>query len=122
MINLMHMFNLFKRFSNTGVLVVGDLMVDQFIWGNVKRISPEAPVPVVEVTEENMHLGGSANVAHNIRSLGGKVYVAGVIGMDEMGKLLIHKLREMGIHTDGIVVEQDRPTSMKTRVIAHSQQ
>ena len=116
------MKNLFKKFSNTGILIIGDLMVDQFIWGNVKRISPEAPVPVVEVTEENLKLGGSANVAHNILSLGGKVYVTGVIGKDDMGKVLIHKLRALGINTDGIIVEQDRPTSVKTRIIAHNQQ
>jgi D-beta-D-heptose 7-phosphate kinase/D-beta-D-heptose 1-phosphate adenosyltransferase len=116
------MKNLSNIFSKTGVLVVGDLMVDQFIWGNVKRISPEAPVPVVEVAEENLQLGGSANVAHNISSLGGKVYVAGTIGRDEMGKVLIHKMREKGMFTDGIIVEQDRPTSVKTRIIAHNQQ
>jgi D-beta-D-heptose 7-phosphate kinase/D-beta-D-heptose 1-phosphate adenosyltransferase len=114
--------NLFKKFSATGVLVVGDLMVDQFIWGNVKRISPEAPVPVVEVTEEILKLGGSANVAHNILSLGGQVYVTGAIGNDEMGKILIHRMREKGIFTDGIIVEQERPTSVKTRVVAHNQQ
>ena len=117
-----HMKNLFKKFSNTGVLVIGDLMVDRFIWGNVKRISPEAPVPVVEVTEENLKLGGSANVAHNILSLGGKVYVAGVVGRDDMGKVLIHKLKAHGIDSNGIIVDDERPTSVKTRIIAHNQQ
>lgn len=111
-----------RKFKNTGILVIGDLMVDQYVWGRVKRISPEAPVPVVEVTNENLLLGGAANVAHNILSLDGKVYIAGVVGSDDTGKILISKLRETGINTDGIVIDKDRPTTVKTRVIAHSQQ
>lgn len=116
------MKDLFKKFKNTGILVIGDLMVDQYIWGKVKRISPEAPVPVVEVTDENLLLGGSANVANNILSLGGKVYVTGTVGRDELGKILINKFMGSGINTDGIVIDGDRPTTVKTRVIAHSQQ
>jgi D-beta-D-heptose 7-phosphate kinase/D-beta-D-heptose 1-phosphate adenosyltransferase len=77
------------EFSRSKVVVVGDLMVDQFIWGKVSRISPEAPVPVVEVTSENFLLGGSANVLNNISSVGGKVHVTGIIGPDDMGRLLI---------------------------------
>jgi len=111
-----------KKFKNTGILVIGDLMVDQYIWGKVKRISPEAPVPVVEVTNENLLLGGAANVAHNILSLGGKVCIAGTVGSDDIGKVLINKFSESGINTDGIVIDKDRPTTVKTRVIAHSQQ
>lgn len=116
------MKDIFKNFSNTGILVIGDLMVDRYIWGKVRRISPEAPVPVVEITEENLLLGGAANVAHNVLSLGGKVYIAGVIGRDDTGKTLINKLGEKGFNTDGIVIDGDRPTTVKTRVIAHSQQ
>ncbi|MDH4029126.1 MAG: D-glycero-beta-D-manno-heptose-7-phosphate kinase [Nitrospirota bacterium] len=113
---------MFKNFSNTGILVIGDLMVDRYIWGRVRRISPEAPVPVVEITEENLLLGGAANVAHNVLSLGGKVYIAGVIGRDDTGKILINKLGEKGFNTDGVVIDGDRPTTVKTRVIANSQQ
>jgi D-beta-D-heptose 7-phosphate kinase/D-beta-D-heptose 1-phosphate adenosyltransferase len=116
------MKDLFKKFSKTGVLVIGDLMVDQYIWGNVKRISPEAPVPVVEVTKEDLLLGGAANVAHNIQSLGGKVFIAGTIGSDDTGKLLTNKLTAKGFNTDGIIIDSERPTTVKTRVIAHSQQ
>ena len=116
------MKDLFKKFSKTGVLVIGDLMVDQYIWGNVKRISPEAPVPVVEVTKEDLLLGGAANVAHNIQSLGGKVFIAGTIGSDDTGKLLTNKLTEKGFNTEGIIIDSERPTTVKTRVIAHSQQ
>ena len=116
------MKNLFKKFSKTGILVIGDLMIDRYIWGKVNRISPEAPVPVVEVTEENLLLGGAANVANNVLSLGGKVFITGTIGRDEIGKTLINKLDEKGFSTDGIVIDGDRPTIVKTRVIAHSQQ
>jgi D-beta-D-heptose 7-phosphate kinase/D-beta-D-heptose 1-phosphate adenosyltransferase len=114
--------NIFKKFDGTGTLVIGDLMVDHYIWGKVKRISPEAPVPVVEVEKENLLLGGSANVAHNILSLGGKVFITGTVGSDDTGKLLINKLLEKGFNTDGIVIDGNRPTTVKTRVIAHSQQ
>lgn len=116
------MKELFKKFSNTGILVVGDLMVDQYIYGKVKRISPEAPVPVVEVNKETLLLGGAANVAHNVQSLGGKVFIAGTIGRDDVGKILSNKFNEIGFNTDGIVVDGKRPTTVKTRVIAHSQQ
>jgi D-beta-D-heptose 7-phosphate kinase/D-beta-D-heptose 1-phosphate adenosyltransferase len=114
--------NIFKKFGGTGILVIGDLMVDQYIWGKVKRISPEAPVPVVEVEKENLLLGGSANVAHNVLSLGGKVFITGTVGRDDTGKILINKLLEKGFNTDGIVIDGNRPTTVKTRVIAHSQQ
>ncbi len=116
------MKNLFKKFNNTGVLVIGDLIVDHYIWGKVKRISPEAPVPVVEVSKESLLPGGATNVAHNILSLGGKVFITGIVGRDERGKTLIHKFREKGVNTEGIIVEDDRPTTVKTRVIAHNQQ
>jgi D-beta-D-heptose 7-phosphate kinase/D-beta-D-heptose 1-phosphate adenosyltransferase len=116
------MKSLLQKFNKTGILVLGDVIVDHYIWGKVKRISPEAPVPVVEVSEENLRLGGAANVAHNIASLGGKVFVSGVVGKDEMGKVLLGKMKEKGIHTDGVVIDSDRPTIVKTRVIAHNQQ
>lgn len=116
------MKNIFRNFDKTGILVIGDLMVDQYIWGKVNRISPEAPVPVVEVTDENLLLGGAANVAYNIMSLGGKVFITGTIGTDDMGKILVNKLEEKGLNTDGIVIDGNRPTTIKTRVIAHNQQ
>lgn len=116
------MKDLFKKAGKTGILVIGDLMIDQYISGKVRRISPEAPVPVVEVTEENLLLGGAANVANNIRSLGGKVFITGTIGRDDIGKILINKLSEKGFNTDGIIADGKRPTTVKTRVIAHSQQ
>ncbi|GAB4537113.1 MAG: D-glycero-beta-D-manno-heptose-7-phosphate kinase [Thermodesulfovibrionia bacterium] len=113
---------IFKRFEETGILVIGDLMVDHYIWGKVKRISPEAPVPVVEVSGENLLPGGAANVANNLISLGARVFVTGVIGDDEMGKRLVKELNDKGINTDGIIIDSDRPTTVKTRIIAHNQQ
>jgi D-glycero-beta-D-manno-heptose-7-phosphate kinase len=110
------------RFSWSGVLVVGDIMADHFIWGRVSRISPEAPVPVVEVTRDNFMLGGCANVLNNIFAMGGRVYPAGVVGSDETGAKLISEFRSRGVDTDGIVVEEGRPTTLKTRIVAHGQQ
>jgi rfaE bifunctional protein kinase chain/domain len=110
------------RFPSTRTLVVGDVMLDHYIWGQVSRISPEAPVPVVNVTKESVLLGAATNVVNNVHSLGGKVSVCGVIGHDEAGRQLVQMLRVKGIHTDGLIVEDGRPTTIKTRVIAHSQQ
>lgn len=111
-----------NNFKKATILVIGDLVMDHFIWGKVRRISPEAPVPVVEVNSESLMLGGAANVVNNIHLLGGKVLVCGVIGRDDMGKNLVHELRLKGIASDGVIVEDNRPTSVKTRIIAHSQQ
>jgi len=110
------------NFSQAGVLVVGDVMVDHFIWGNVSRISPEAPVPVVDVQKDSILLGGCANVLNNINAIGGRVYVAGVIGADNIGKKLLAELSDRKIETKGIVVKKDRPTTLKTRIVAHGQQ
>jgi D-beta-D-heptose 7-phosphate kinase/D-beta-D-heptose 1-phosphate adenosyltransferase len=111
-----------QRFSQATVLVVGDIMVDQFIWGKVSRISPEAPVPVVEVTKETLLFGGCANVMKNIFTIGGNVRISGMIGPDDMGRWFIGQCRKMGIKTEGIVVVHNRPTIVKTRVVAHHQQ
>jgi rfaE bifunctional protein kinase chain/domain len=113
---------LLQRFRKTTLLVVGDIMVDEFIWGTVSRISPEAPVPVVAVTHEDLMLGGAANVVHNVHSLGGRVLLAGLVGDDLMGKMIRELLSEQGINRGGLVEEAGRPTTVKTRIIAHSQQ
>lgn len=110
------------RFIETRILVIGDFILDQFVWGSVKRISPEAPVPVVKVERESFMPGGSLNVANNIRSLQGQVYPCGVVGRDLYGRMLLKVMRNQGIETGGIVYDPTRPTSLKTRVIAHSQQ
>ena len=111
-----------ERFSKIKILVIGDIMMDRFIWGKVSRISPEAPVPVVVVEKETFLLGGAANVVNNVHSLGGKVALCGVVGDDEMGQRIIKELTEMGIGINGVFVEQGRQTTVKTRVVAHQQQ
>lgn len=110
------------RFAQARVLVIGDIIMDEFVWGDVSRISPEAPVPVVEVKQETKMLGGAANVIHNIAMLGARPILCGVIGEDSIGQEILNKIDQMGCITDGIIVEQGRPTSVKTRVVAHSQQ
>jgi D-glycero-beta-D-manno-heptose-7-phosphate kinase len=110
------------HFPRTRILVVGDIVLDHYIWGKVSRISPEAPVPVVNVSRENLLLGGATNVVNNVHSLRGEVSVCGVIGNDDAGKQVRHLLRSQDIPCDGLIVEQDRPTTIKTRIIAHSQQ
>ena len=115
-------FEIIENFPKSSVLVVGDIMIDHFIWGSVTRISPEAPVPVVEVQADNYMLGGCANVVNNIFSLGGKAYVTGAVGSDDMGERLLGELRTRHIDTEGIIVEEGRPTTLKTRIVAHSQQ
>ena len=114
--------SLIDRFPKAHILVVGDMMLDHYIWGSVTRISPEAPVPVVSVTKESLLLGAAANVVNNVHALGGRVSLCGVIGHDDAGRQLVHELRTRGIDTDGLIVENDRPTTIKTRVIAHNQQ
>jgi len=102
------------------VVIIGDVILDEYIWGDVNRISPEAPVPVLEITSETVRFGGAANVAENIVNLSGRVDLVGVVGDDENGEKLIHMLEEVGINTDGIRIDSSRPTSTKTRVIART--
>lgn len=104
------------------VLVIGDVMLDEFIWGKVSRISPEAPVPVVAVEKSTYVPGGAANVARNIQSLEGRVMLTGVVGSDETADRLKGELGSMDIECGGLVRDVTRPTTLKTRVIAHSQQ
>jgi len=113
---------LVRDFADARILVVGDIMVDRFLWGRVSRISPEAPVPVVLVDKETFLFGGAANVVHNIRTLGGSVSLCGVVGDDDLGQRILKGLEGVGVRTDGIFVEQGRQTTVKTRVIAHQQQ
>jgi len=111
-----------RNFRNKRVLVFGDMMLDRFIWGAVSRISPEAPVPVVEIKTESTRLGGAANVASNVRSLGGIPIPVGIVGSDLEGDSLREEFRALGSPVGGLVVDKGRPTSVKTRIIAHHQQ
>ena len=104
------------------VVVLGDVMLDEFVWGDVTRISPEAPVPVVDIKRESAHLGGAANVLANLVALGANATVVGVVGNDAAGERLRDSLREVSPGQDGfLVVDDNRPSTIKTRIIAHSQ-
>jgi D-beta-D-heptose 7-phosphate kinase/D-beta-D-heptose 1-phosphate adenosyltransferase len=118
----MQLLKLIHLFKKQAILIIGDAMVDQFIWGKVKRISPEAPVPVIEITKETAALGGAANVANNIIDLGGKAFIISVIGKDISGNSVIKMLSEKKINSDYLICDSNRPTIVKTRIIAVSQQ
>ncbi|MFC1808653.1 D-glycero-beta-D-manno-heptose-7-phosphate kinase [Candidatus Omnitrophota bacterium] len=111
-----------KQFKKAKILVIGDIILDEFIWGKVNRISPEAPVPVVNVERESFMPGGSLNVANNIRTLKGNVYPAGIVGRDLRGRMLVRLMKKDGVEIEGIIYDESRPTTLKTRIIAHSQQ
>jgi D-glycero-beta-D-manno-heptose-7-phosphate kinase len=109
-------------FPNTTVLVLGDIIMDEYIWGEVSRISPEAPVPVVDVRQETKMLGGAANVVNNIAALGGRAVLCGVVGCDRTGEEIIQKIEDLKLPTGGIIQDLGRPTTIKTRIVAQSQQ
>ncbi|WP_457553405.1 D-glycero-beta-D-manno-heptose-7-phosphate kinase [Desulfobacula sp.] len=109
-------------FKNVTAFVIGDLMIDEYLWGSVDRISPEAPVPVVCVKKENHTLGGAGNVIHNLVAMGANVMAIGTAGTGKAGQMIFEKLEHLGIETDGIISEPQRPTTRKTRVIASNQQ
>lgn len=112
---------IFQSFSTLNVLIIGDVMLDSYIWGVVERISPEAPVPIINVRKKDFRLGGAANVALNIRALGANPILCSLIGDDEEGKKLIQQLDEKNISKEGIVISKFRPTTVKTRIIASHQ-
>jgi D-beta-D-heptose 7-phosphate kinase/D-beta-D-heptose 1-phosphate adenosyltransferase len=111
-----------SRFAERSVLVIGDVMLDQYLWGDAGRISPEAPVPVVDVVEESFRLGGAANVARNVVSLGGQVELLSVVGRDPRADDLRSLLEDESIPTEGLIEDPDRPTTLKTRILASRQQ
>lgn len=120
--NRKRIHNILSEASAKRILVIGDVMLDEFVWGKVSRISPEAPVPVVEVSHENSYPGGAANVARNLAEFTGSVRVLGMIGRDSFGAQLRGLLAEEGIRTDCLVESPAAPTIVKTRIIARQQQ
>ncbi|PKP22313.1 MAG: D-glycero-beta-D-manno-heptose-7-phosphate kinase [Bacteroidetes bacterium HGW-Bacteroidetes-21] len=110
-----------EGFAHKKILVIGDVMVDSYMWGRVDRISPEAPVPVIAISKKENRLGGAANVALNIASLGAHCIIAGITGKDEMGKWFADRCKFAGIDNQGLINDPNRPTTVKTRVIAGSQ-
>src|SRR5271157_665675 len=119
---IMRFNRLLAGFAGKRILVIGDLMLDEFIWGKVSRISPEAPVPVVNVTGESYYPGGAANVARNVREFTDRVAVMGVTGADSHGRQLLDLLEGCGIDTSGIQRDAAFSTTVKTRIIARNQQ
>ena len=109
------------RFENKRIAIIGDLMLDRYLWGSAIRISPEAPVPVVDIDQESNRLGGSANVANNIITLGGIAYPIGLIGNDHNGNIILELMNSDKFITDGIIKDPNLPTTVKTRVIANNQ-
>lgn len=113
------MNEILDKFNDTRILAIGDLMLDQYIYGTVTRISQEAPVPIVNIDREVCELGGAANAVNNINSMGGIVEAVGVIGKEDAGRILLNLLKEKNVNTDGIILSDDRPTTVKTRVIGN---
>lgn len=113
---------IFSTWGSHKILIIGDLMLDEYLWGNVSRISPEAPVPVVEISRESIKLGGAANVALNVKSLGDEPVLVGVAGDDGNREKMMAALEDAQIGSEGILVDPSRMTTIKTRVIAHNQQ
>ena len=116
------MINLLKEFNKLNILIIGDVMMDTYLWGKVDRISPEAPVPVVSVTKKENRLGGAANVALNIQALGANPIICSVIGDDNEGTEFLNLLKKQTLSSEGIIRESNRPTTVKTRIIGHNQQ
>jgi len=113
--------SLFKQFRNMKVLVVGDVMIDTYLWGNVNRVSPEAPVPVISGVIEENRLGGAANVALNVKAMGAVPILCSVIGDDARGKLFLELMEEQTLSDIGLIVDEHRVTTQKTRVISGNQ-
>ena len=116
------MHHIFEKFSELKILIIGDVMMDTYLWGRVERISPEAPVPVVSVTKKENRLGGAANVALNVQSLGAMPIICAVIGDDPEGDEFLKLIDKQNLSARGILRVNGRPTTVKTRVIGHNQQ
>ncbi|GAB4455070.1 MAG: D-glycero-beta-D-manno-heptose-7-phosphate kinase [Bacteroidia bacterium] len=114
-----HIRELFKSFNNLNVLVIGDVMIDNYVWGKVNRLSPEAPVPIVSVEKKEMRLGGAANVALNIQAMGANPILCSVIGADTEGIAFLDLLKKQKLSPKGILKSRNRPTTIKTRVIGN---
>ncbi|MEK6984022.1 MAG: D-glycero-beta-D-manno-heptose-7-phosphate kinase [Nanoarchaeota archaeon] len=116
------LLKILEKFKGKKILVIGDIMLDKYIWGEVSRISPEAPVQVVHVQKETYAPGGASNVANNISALNGKAFMVGIVGNDEPKNILLDELKKRGINIDGIFTDNDKPTTQKVRIVGRNQQ
>ncbi|MGV3685675.1 MAG: bifunctional heptose 7-phosphate kinase/heptose 1-phosphate adenyltransferase [Daejeonella sp.] len=114
------MTGIFNKFNSLNILIIGDVMIDSYVWGKIDRVSPEAPVPVVQVTKKENRLGGAANVALNVQSLGANPIICAIIGNDAEGKDLLSLLERAQLSSEGIISTEGRLTTVKTRIIAHN--
>ena len=122
MLTKIRVTEILNTLRDRNVVVLGDVMLDEFVWGDVTRISPEAPVPVVDVRRESIHLGGAANVLANLVALGARGTVVGVVGNDDAGRRLRKGMQDLGTRAgENLIVDEKRPSTIKTRIIAHSQ-
>lgn len=115
------MTGIFEKFNSLNILIIGDVMMDSYVWGNIERVSPEAPVPVVKVTKKENRLGGAANVALNIQSLGARPIICAIVGDDQDGFDLVRLMDSANLTKEGILTVKGRQTTVKTRIIAHNQ-
>ncbi|MEJ7778777.1 MAG: bifunctional ADP-heptose synthase [Daejeonella sp.] len=116
------MTDIFEKFNSLNILIIGDVMMDSYVWGKVERVSPEAPVPVVRVTRSENRLGGAANVALNVQSLGANPIICSILGNDNAGQGILKLLGDSNLSSEGILIIPGRQTTVKTRIMAHNQQ
>lgn len=114
--------HLYESFARKKIFVIGDVMLDSYLWGKVDRISPEAPVPIIACTSKESRLGGAANVALNLAAMGATPILCGIIGNDDMGTLFLKLMQDNHVSNTGIYIQKERPTTVKTRVISNNQQ
>lgn len=115
------LLNIISNLGSPKILVIGDLMLDKYVWGEVRRISQEAPIPIINVSSEDVRAGGAGSVVINMRALGAEVFACGVIGNDTHGNILLDIFKNMGVNTTGIIIDKSRPTTLKTRFMGHLQ-
>jgi len=120
--NKAKLLKILDNFKGRKILVIGDIMLDKYIWGDVSRISPEAPVQVVNVLRETYEAGGAANVANNIAALDGDALMVGITGSDDARKILVEELKKKNIDVNGVLIDKDKPTTQKVRILGKSQQ
>ena len=120
--NILEIQSFFNNITSKNILIVGDVMIDAYVWGKVERISPEAPVPILNSENKENRMGGAANVALNIQSMGAKPILCAVVGEDKKGETFLNLMKKKGLFTQGIIKSKKRITTTKTRIISHSQQ
>jgi len=120
-VNKKDLNTIFQKFNNYNILVIGDVMVDSYMWGKVERISPEAPVPIISISKQESRLGGAANVAVNLKSLGANPFICSVVGDDDKSIIFSEILKQNNISAAGIIKSKKRITTTKTRIISHNQ-